>query len=354
MASVISRVRFSAWGLAAFLGFIVAGCGTQGDASVLPDTWPRAGLSGYAFLDPDAPELLSQPGFDLDQPAAVQRDGVLTIYGRMAPPKTPLVSELFAARVPSLDAPEEPQPVLGPTLAWEGQGLRGPSIAEAELPLLFYQGEDGSIGVAEREGDTLKKTSLGEPLASAAQLGAGRRVGRVACVLDRGPDAAQSPGHIAEFFRLYYTVDDSEVYVAVAAAEPVLAAAHAGTAIDWQVHPIELSAANFLVPPGDTKAVAAERISELSARRVVTPAGRVRWDLFVVASGSRKDYPVAASAWAEASRDARERFTPSSSPLIATTDGTLLSPTVTTFLRKPLLLIGLRQVQTSIAAAVLP
>lgn len=347
MATVSPRVFLG-------LAWLAVGCGTQGDASVLPDTWPRAGLSGYVFVDPDEPELLSQPGFDLDQPAAVQRDGVLTVYGRMAPPKTPLVSEIFVARVPSLDAPEEPQSALGPTLPWEGQGLRGPSIAEAELPLLCYQGEDGSVGVAERDGDTLKKTSLTVPLASAAQLGGGRRVGRVACVLDRGPDPTQAPGQTAEFFRLYYTVDDSEIYVAVAAAEPVLAAAHAGTSIEWQVHPIELSAANFLVPPGDTKAVAAEHISELSARRVVTPAGRVRWDLFVVASGSRKDYLVAASAWAEASRDARERFSPSTSPLITTADGTLLSPTVTTFLRKPLLLVGLRQVQTSIAAAVLP
>lgn len=346
MASVSPRVLFLAW--------LALGCGTQGDATVLPDTWPRAGLSGFVFADPDAPELLSQPGFDLDQPAAVQQGGVLTIYGRMAPPKTPLVSQLFAARVPSLDAPEEPQPVLGPTLAWEGQGLRGPSIAEAELPLLFYQGEDGSVGVAEREGDALKKTSTLVPLASAAQLGGGRRVGRVSCVLDRGPDAAQAPGHTAEFMRLYYTVDDSEIYVAVAAAEPALSAARAGTTIEWQVHPIGLSAASFLVPPGDTKATPAERIAELSARRVVTPAGRVRWDLFVVASGSRKDHLVAASAWAEASRDALERFTPSASPLITTPDGTLLSPTVTTFLREPLLLVGLRQVQTSIAAAVLP
>jgi hypothetical protein len=340
---LFGRLLPSCLSFALWLG---AGCGTQGDATVQPDTWPRAGLSGYVFIDPDDPELLSRPGFDLDEPAAAPDGQGLVIYGRMAPPGAPLVSEIFAARVASLDAPDEVQGVLGPTLPWEGQGLRGPSIAAAELPLLFYQGEDGSVGVAER--DTLKKGRLEAPLASAAQLGGGRRVGRVASVLDPGP----APGGAEDRFRLYYTVDDSEIYVAVADAQSVLAAAHSSATVDWRVHPVGLAAASFLVPPGDVKPVAAERIVELSARRVVTPAGRARWDLFVVASGSGKDHLVAASAYAEGG--GLERFVPASTPLIKTSDGVLLSPSVTTFSREPLLLVGLRQVQTIIAAAVLP
>ena len=324
-------------------------CGTQGDASVLPDRWPRSGLSGYAFFDADDPEFLAQPGWDLDQPAAATgTDGALYVFGRMAMSRGPALSQLFASRAASLDAPDEPISALEATLPWEGGGLRGPSIADAELPLLFYQAEDGSIGLADRDGATLRKRSLDAPLISAAQLGLGRKVGRAACVYDPGLAGGQ--------LRIYYTVDDVEVYVAVAAAEPVLRAGStpAPVAIDWQVRPVGLFAAQFNVPPGDAKAVPAERILELSARRIVTPAGRVRWDLFLVAAAKTDSALVAASAYAEGTSGFGERFSISQVPLIKTTDGTLLSPTVSSFAGRPLLLVGLRQVQTVIAAAVLP
>src|SRR5262249_14953634 len=55
----------------AALALAALACGTEGDASSLPDKWPRAGLSGYTLFNADAPLLLSQAGVDLDEPTAM-------------------------------------------------------------------------------------------------------------------------------------------------------------------------------------------------------------------------------------------------------------------------------------------
>jgi len=345
--AALSRPRTAAALL--WMGFLAElGCGTQGDASVLPDLWPRPGLSGYVFANPDAPELFEQSGWDLDEPAAAPEpaSGGILVWGRMAPGRSPQASQLFSARVPSLDSPGKLEPALSPSLPWEGQGLRSPSVASPELPLLFYQGEDGSVGVADRDGESLKKRPLAAPLASAARLGGGRRVGRIGAALE--PD--QTGGRL----RLYYTLDDSEVYVAEASVAQVMSAglAQASAGVDWQVHPLGLTASDFKVPPGDPKAVPAEHIAELSVRRVVTPAGRVRWDLFLQARTSSDSALVVASAYAQ--KIGGERFAQVLAPLLATQGSTLHSPIVTSLRSRPLLLVGLEEVRTSIAAAVLP
>jgi hypothetical protein len=96
----------------------------------------------------------------------------------------------------------------------------------------------------------------------------------------------------------------------------------------------------------------AEHISDLSAQRVITPVGRVRWDLSLVASTATASSLVSAAAYAES--DGQEHFSVVAAPLFSTDAGTALSPTVTTLAGQPLLLLGLRQVQTGIAAALLP
>ena len=330
--------------LGAALVALAIGCGSQGDASILPDKWPLAGVAGYVFRDADDPMLLLSPGNDLDEPAA-QPDpdsGGITIWGRTAPSKMALPSQLFRARVADLDNPGEPESAIEPTLPWEGGGLRGPSFVDAQGPLLFYQGEDGSVGLARLDGDRVTKLATAAPLATAALLGGGRKVGRVGAALD--PESGGGT------IRLYYTVDDAEVYVAEAALSSVLAAP--ASAVDWQVRPAQLVAADFQVPPGDTKAVPAERISELSVRRATTPAGRVRWDLFLVAAADTDSALVAASAYDDP--QGPERFAPVGTALLKTSEGTLMSPAGTLFHGRPLLLAGLHTVQTGIAVAVLP
>jgi hypothetical protein len=325
------------------------GCGTQGDASVLPDRWPRAGLSGYVSYNPDEPALISQPGWDLDEPAAAPAappSAGLVLYGRMAEGAAPARSQLFAALLPSLDAPGEPQSALAATLPWEGRGLRGPSLPDESLPFLLYQGEDGGVGLARRDGESLVK--LGEePLVTAAVLGGGRSIGRVGSMIERGPGGRR--------LRLYYTVDDAEVFTATADAESLLGAFERGAtlpALRFEVRPLGIIAADFSVPPGDSRAAPAERISQLSVRRSLTPSGRVRIDLFLTAAAGRSAAFVSASAYADPGGN--PRFLPSSAAVLKGPGGVASSPTVTMLSFRPLLLFGLREVQTSIAAAVLP
>jgi hypothetical protein len=266
----------------------------------------------------------------------------------MVSTQAPAQAQLFSAQVPALDNPSDPQPALAATLPWEGMALSGPSIVATNPPLLFYQGTDGSVGMARLQGqnDTAEKLTTSAPLISAAFLGGGRRVGRIGAVFD--PDTGGGS------IRLYYTVDDAEIYVATTAAAPLVGGASGQLPQDggFAVRKSGLLAADFEVPPGDVAAVPAEHITELSVRRVVTPVGRVRWDLYVEASAGTQAALVAAAAYAES--DGNDHFVAVTAPLLSSTDGDLLSPAVTTLAGQPLLLVGLRQVHTAIAAAVLP
>jgi hypothetical protein len=333
--------------LAAIL--VSGGCGTTGDVTALPDHWPRAGLSGYVLRNPDAASLLSLAGFDLDEPTVQTGPAAgLTLWGRMAKTAAPQQSQLFRAELGSLDGSGDVAVEVGLTATepWEGQGLHGATwLAGSDPPLLIYQGEDGSVGLARLAGTAVQKLTQAAPLIAAAQLGGGGSVGRVA--------AALRPAAAGDRLRLYYTVDEAEVYSASTAAAAVQGLADGQpVASDWQVAPTGLMAAAFQVPPGDPKALPADRIAGLGVRRTITPIGRERWDLFVVASSGKKSALVAASAYGQS--DGREQFATVAAPLFKSADGAPLSPTVTTWQGQPLLLCGLHQVQTVIVAAVQP
>ncbi len=331
---------------------VSVGCGTQGNTSVLPNLWPSAGLSGYAIYNEDSPLLLSEPGANLDQPTALpQGDGTtggVVVWGRLSTTQGMMQSQLFSAQVPTLDNPSDPQPTLAATQPWEGADLGSPSIVATDPPLLFYQSTDGSVGLARLMGqnDTATKLTLAAPLVPAAFLGGSRHVGRIGAAFDPDTDGGS--------IRLYYTVDDVEVYVATAAAAPLIGGTDGSLPPNggFGVRKAGLVAADFEVPPGDVSAVPADYIMELSVRRVVTPVGRVRWDLYVEASAGTQAALVAAAAYAES--DGNDHFVAVTAPLLSSTDGDLLSPAVTLLSGQPLLLIGLRQVHTAIAAAVLP
>ena len=102
------------------------GVGTQGDASVLPDRWPRSGLSGYRFVDADAPMrsdvwLGSRRARDLGQQCAGRGStDTVEIWGRMSPRLSPEKTVLFRASLPvaKLNAEAEPDEVLAAEAAW--------------------------------------------------------------------------------------------------------------------------------------------------------------------------------------------------------------------------------------------
>ncbi|HPH28436.1 MAG TPA: hypothetical protein PLA87_16420, partial [Pseudomonadota bacterium] len=99
----------------------------------------------------------------------------------------------------------------------------------------------------------------------------------------------------------------------------------------------------------------AQRLDGVMVRAVLTPTGRQRLDLYAAAAIPTKSMLVAASLYPGSSPSgAGERFLPVEAPLLAAnTEGEPSSPTLTIYQGQPLLLLGLRQVSTGIAAAVM-
>lgn len=345
MATLTNWARNCA--LALLLAEVCAlGCGTQGDASALYDRWPRSGLYGYKLLNPEAPLWISSSTWNLDEPAVLPTNSSdeLTVFGRMMPAQGSGPSKLFRAKSLSQNQTATPELALEATLPWEGQALRSPSFAATSPPLLFYQGGDGSVGVARLAEAGLQKGTTTAPLASAALLGGGRPIGRVSAALDLAQNA--SSGRL----RLFYTVDDFAVYSADADADAVEKAAFdGGPPVAWQVYPLKLQAPNFRVPPGDMRAVLAQHISDLSVHRVTTASGRVRWDLFLVAKSNRNAAFCAASAYGQSDLRSPLSFLVVDERVLEIEDGTPLSPAATVFANQPLLLFGLQRDSTGIA-----
>ncbi|HNN93450.1 MAG TPA: hypothetical protein PKI03_14320 [Pseudomonadota bacterium] len=364
----MATLKFAgAWRAAAALWAVLAGtaaCGTQGDASVLPDRWPRSGLSGYRFVDADAPYALGRFGWDLDEPAILASNApagssadTVEIWGRMSPRLSPEKTVLFRASLPvaKLNAEAEPDEVLAAEAAWEGAGLRSPAPVRLagsdgkEQILLFYQGAAGDVGLAVVKGDTVEKVSQSAPLWSASELtgSAGAKLGRVAVV------AAD------ERVSLFFSVDDRDLRVAdceQAALLRYLAAPDARPPL--RLGPTLLTASATPVPPGDSKAMPAERIAQAAVRRQVTPVGRVRWDVALNGQAGRETVLLAASAYAAADDPARvgpvTGFLPVEAALIKTMEGTVGAPAFTTVAGRQLLFFGLRSVASQVAVAAQP
>lgn len=341
----------------------LAGCGTQGDATVLPDRWPRSGLSGYRFLDADVPYALGRFGWDLDeptalgptQPVAAMTDASIQVWGRMSPRLSPEKTVLFRATLSNqkLNAEAEPDEVLGPTMPWEADGLRSPSVLpwrdDGSRLLLLYQGTHGDVGAAAVTADGIDKLSTTQPLFSAQTLRAGTAasVGRVSAVRDD------------DRLYLFYTLDERELRVAEASVAALVHWAEAGGGdVALRISPPLLQASAVGVPPGESKAVPAERISHVAARRLVTPVGRVRWDVALRAQAGRDTVLVAASAYAEAPNPSQigpaAAFLAVEAPLIKTSEGTVGAPALATLGSQALLFFGLRSVGSQVAVAALP
>lgn len=359
------KVR-SALRAAAGLLFVLVGtvaCGTQGDASVLPDRWPRSGLAGYRFVDADAPYALGRFGWDLDEPAALVSgtpgDAAerFEVWGRMSPRLSPEKSVIFRTSLTTAkpNAEAEPDEALAADAAWEGDGLRSPTplrVADSEgreQRVLFYQGRGGDVGLAVIAGDRVEKVTRSAPLWSTTQLAgaAGRAVGRLSVT------AAD------EHVYLFFTVDERELRVADCERTALLRFVTAPeTPPALRLGPTLLDAASVPVVPGDSQAVPAERIAQVAVRRQITPAGRVRWDAALNAQAGRDTVLLAASAYAapeDASRASPvTAFLPVEAALIKTTEGTVGAPAFATVAGRQMLFFGLRSVASQIAVAAQP
>lgn len=332
---------FTSWGL--------GGCGTQGDARPLPDRWPLTPLRGFALLNPESPLLLSRPGWDAEQPAvepAPVGTSALVVWGRMAPRGEPARGVLFRGTLEKLDEEGTFEAALEPSLAWEGRGLANPSwLAPTEgaadtAPLLFYQGEDGSVGVASRRPDgTLEKKTLDRPLVTPAALGAAPgQLGRV------------TPVGTGAGLRLYYVLDGQVVrFAETELAQLRRRLADPAAEVVFRLSGPVLGAADCTVNPGKRGAAAAERLEGLSVRRVITPAGRPRFDLYAQAIGGGKAALIAASSYSGGGP--MDPFLPVEAPLLMGLIGAASAPSVFERDAKALMVLGLREVQLGVALA---
>jgi hypothetical protein len=315
-------------------------------------------LRGFALLNPESPLALSRPGWDVDQPTADPSPpsaGALTLWGRMAPRNEGVKSVLFRGTLEHLgqqDPSGALETALEPTAAWEGRGLSGPAWLPGEAgepALLFYQGEDGSVGVAERLADgTLVKRTTERPLVAAAALAAGAEPpGPVPAPLGLG---RVSPVRVGSRLRLYYTVDNLRVQFAEAELAQVRARlADPRAALALRISAPVLWASACTVNPGKRGAAPAERLDGLSVRQVLTPAGRPRFDLYAQASGGGKSALVAASSYSGGGPG--DPFLAVDAPLLAGLVGSAGSPSVTEHGGRALLLLSLREVQLGVALA---
>jgi len=340
------------WLLGALGSAFLMACGTQGSGDPLPNTWPRTALRSFVLRDTEQPYALLRLGWDLDQPTVAPRlddpAEPLLIWGRMSPRQEANHGVLFRAVVTDLGAAAPPELALTPEAGWEGAELSSPTWLPGEgarPPLMFYQGGDGSVGLARLAADgQVQRLTTAAPLLPAAALGAGR-IGRLSVV------------SVGSTVRLYYLIDDQHAHFAQLDAEALTrrAAADSGE-LDFQVSAPLLWAADFLVKQTAVVKVPAERLAGLWVRRVTTPAGRDRFDLYAVASAMTKSVVVSAASYSGgAIGSTSERFLPVESPALASvSEGTPSSPAMIVYKGQPLMLLGLRTVQTGIAVAVPP
>ena len=327
-----------------------AGCGTQGNTDPLQDNWPRTPLRNFVLRDQEQPFALLRLGWDLDQPTVAPRVDdpavPLSIWGRMSPRQDPQHGTLFRAAVTELGAALPPEPALTPSAAWEGTDLRSPTWLAGEAgqpPLLFYQGGDGSVGLARLDdSDAVQRLTTTQPLLLASALAAGR-LGRVSAL------------RTGSRVRLYYVVDGQHVHFAeLDAAALWRRAAGDPDAVDFQVSAPLLWAADFQLKQGTVSTVAAERLDGVFVRRSVTPLGRDRFDLYAVAATASKTVLVSAASYTGGSiGSTSERFLPVDGPALSgDSTSNPSSPTLITYGGAPLMVLGLRVVQLGIATAV--
>ena len=320
------------------------GCGTLGDGTAPQDLWPRTPLRGFVLRDESSPFVLLKSGFDLDNPTTEPgpMSASLRLFGQLSPRNQPQQSQIFVGTVRSLAEESAPEELLAPTLPWEGQGIANPmwlSGLPGEEPVMLYTTSDGAVGLFQRLRDG-SLSRLRRPLIPAASFGMGK-LGRVSPVLTDGT------------LRLYFTVDDKTVHYAAADARAVADfVSDDSRSVSFSVSPALLSASDVVISVTRSQTAVAERISGLFVRRVLTPAGRARYDLYARAEAMGKFALVAASSY---QGDAREPFLVVSEPLLAATAGGVPSgPYVTQWNGQTLLLLGLRTVQTGVAVALLP
>jgi hypothetical protein len=168
---------------ALLLALVAAGCGRGSDGALGggDENLPVSGAGPFRpirdrdFSTPlDEPMVITLPGTDLTEPAALDAGDTLRVYYSRG---GAIWRSDLAATLRAL--PEEPAMVLAASEPWEAGAVRAPALVdEGDRVVLYYEGGAGGVGRAESDdgGDTFVKTGLVlEGGASPAALRAGDR-----------------------------------------------------------------------------------------------------------------------------------------------------------------------------------
>lgn len=322
---------------------LLSACGLGGGGGELTiQSFPQSGLAPFRLLredeTADAPYLLRAPGLDLDEPAGLVDGDTLRLFVTVAPrgPRPTDPTYLAQAQVKSLAAGAgELEPVLQPDQPWEGGRLRSPTVL-ADLPgmprfLLLYLGQDGSLGLA-RSPDGSAWHKAAAPLIPAAQVGGALH--SASAVVDGGR-------------LLIYTLSGEPPQLLLLEAD---LAAGLTPPLALSRTALPLSPADLAVPVSGLEQVPAERILSVRARHSLTPAGRPRFDLYLVAEARGRRAICAAASY-----DGR-RFLPVAHALLQrVTDPS--APAVVAWgprAGRPLMLVAVTGVHRAVAGAIIP
>lgn len=347
-----------------------AACGLGGGGSELKvESFPQSGLGPFRLLlqeetpDLQAPYLFLPPGIDVEEPSALL-DGsgeglrLFVTARRRGQGQAPFLAR---AEVPRLEAGAgDLTPVLADTVPWEDGATRQPAILDLgaagqahglDRLLLFYQGADGSVGLlsGEREEDLRRRTPAA-PLLPAAALPPGERLLSASWILlPAAPGGDGAPDRL----RAYLLVAGARGERLLRADLPLpalRAVIDSGRGASLRLDDLGLATADFSLPGSALSGgqVPVERLLGLSARRVLTGAGRARVDLLVLAEAGTRRAVLAASSYDGIA------FVAQALPILFRTTGQPGTSTVLTYRQRALLLTGLKGAQTGIAAARIP
>lgn len=330
-----------------FVATMLAGCGATGDAGGGASHLPVSGSGPFKPLAPDPaltninpPFVLLENGADLDDAWAVSYGDQLALW---VTARRANVTDIEHADALSLEEGFLPlvQAIL-PDQAWEGGAVTGPSLVAGDPVdpgaswILFYSG-GGAIGWATASAITLGHSWTKAP--GPALLANGGEEGMT----------LSSPGvvRIGDRVRVYYLAAG-----AIWAAEAPYADVVAARPTTWTR--IDGDPATPERDPMLRSPAWALSIGRFTARAAMTPAGRVRHDLYFTAIAATTPMAESISTCGFASSFSGDRFSTSAVPILPLKNATH-APTETPYRDGALLLYVQRAgARDAIAAAQSP
>ena len=298
---------------AAFYAFALLACSSTGDAGGGASNLPVSGAGPFLPIEPseqlsiDAPFVLETPGDELDEPTAVPWDQLIALWCTVRDSSGAITIQHADVTTTLLDGFGTPYPAIQPDQGWEAGAVTGPSIVWSGPGttewLLFYAG-GGAIGYAigtDALGHVWRKPP--GPALRANEVEEGHVLGPPAAV--HVPSAAGEGDRL----RVYYVASG-----AIWAADAPYADVLAGNPVEWTRLDGDPTtpARDPMIAPSQVPFAAS--LGRVQARAALTPAGRVRHDLYFTAIAPANTMPATTVGFA--SSFTGDRFEVAPAPIL--------------------------------------